>query len=258
MNRLSIWLCRLAGLPLLWLTLAVPVHAVPLANGLDGFRTTPGSSFTLPAALPAGFFGSKNGTDSELIAAGTVIAVEGNIALPFATAKKFLVGPGCHTGSTNHHCYEMPVIELFDTVVRRTTDAELTPGGGPVAIGVMLEYLSLRSSSPLEVHYGSEPSSFFDIFVELDGPQTAGSISIHDFQSDNTGLMDTVLPVTYSVTFAEVGGGLQTTINGLQDVMQSQNNSIFVVPEPGTLWLLGAAAVAGLRRRRRIPDRTRA
>ena len=171
MNRLSIWLCRLAGLPLLWLTLAVPAHAVPLANGLDGFRTTPGSSFTLPAALPAGFFGSKNGTDSELIAAGTVIAVEGNIALPFATAKKFLVGPGCHTGSTNHHCYEMPVIELFDTVVRRTTDAELTPGGGPVAIGVMLEYLSLKSSIPLEVHYGAEPSSFFDIFVELDGPQ---------------------------------------------------------------------------------------
>ena len=53
MNRFSIWLCRLAGLSLLSLTLAVPAHAVPLANGLDGFRTTPGSSFTLPAALPS-------------------------------------------------------------------------------------------------------------------------------------------------------------------------------------------------------------
>lgn len=258
MNGFSIWLCRLAGLSLLWLALAVPARAVPLANGLDGFRTTPGSSFTLPVALPAGFFGDKNGTDSEEVTAGTVILVEGNVLLPFPTAKKFLVGPGCHTGSTNHHCYEMPVVELFDTVVRRTTDAELVPGGGPVAIGVMLEYLSLKSSSPLEVHFGAEPSSFFDVFVSLDGPQTAGSISIHDFLPDNTGLMDTVLPVTYRVTFVEVGGGFQTTVNGLQDVMQSQNNRISVVPEPGTLWLLGAAAAASLRHRRRAADHARA
>lgn len=250
MNRFSIWLCRLAGLSLLSLTLAVPAHAVPLANGLDGFRTTPGSSFTLPAALPSGFFGQHNGVDSDPVAAGTVILVEGNMLLPFPTAKKFLVGPGCHTGSTNHHCYEMPVVELFDTVVRRTTDAELTPGGAPVAIGVMLEYLSLKSSTPLEVHYGAEPSSFFDIFVELDGPQTPGSISIHDFLPDNTGLMDTVLPVTYSVTFAEQGGGFQTTVNGLQDVMQSTNNRISVVSEPGTLALC-VGAVLALRRRLR-------
>src|ERR1041384_7199113 len=41
--------------------------------GLDGFHTNPGSHFTLPSGLPAGFFGIKSGTPSDAIAPGSMI-----------------------------------------------------------------------------------------------------------------------------------------------------------------------------------------
>lgn len=221
--------------------------AVPLViqPGQDGFVTTPGSFTDLPA-LPSGFFGTIAGNPSDPFPAMRISVVSGPnlVAVPVVTT--FLTGPGCHTGMVNIHCYQQQLITLvpiYDTVVERTGGTINNPGDSLTLPGLKLVHLSLKSQDPLLVTYGPALSSFFDVFVSLDGDQgPGGTLTLHRL-AETSGTMDTVLPVKYKVDF--MGAPANVVVTGLTDTLQSIGNSWSVVPEPSTLLLLGSG-LAGI------------
>jgi hypothetical protein len=171
------------------------------------------------------------------------------VAIPVIV--NFLVGDGCHTGDVNHHCYRQQRVELkpiYDTVVERT-GGMLNGAGDTETLAIKLVHLSLMSAQAFEVTYGPI-SSFFDIFVSLDPGQSPGTLDL-ELTGNRTGLMDTVLPVKYSITFKGVAPGDNGPfiVSGLEDVLRSQDNG-FAVPEPSVLLLLTTGLASLLARRR--------
>lgn len=163
-----------------------------------------------------------------------------------------------------------------DTIVRR--NAGTTPGfdfgSAPETIPIEIVALSLVSVAPVEL----APSSFFDVFVTLDGTQQIGSMTV-SHENPNGGTMDTQLPVSYKLTFVQVSGppippppppsffdiffsldvpwshtppphdkhNSQYPAGGFHPIgpiteqgQLAQHRVIPAVPEPGTLALLGA------------------
>jgi len=72
--------------------------------------------------------------------------------------------------------------------------------------------------------------------------------------TDATGLIDTVLPVNYKVSFVGTNptDPLVNDIRGLQEILQSRGNSFQITPEPGlaATFLLGGLALLLWSRRR--------
>lgn len=236
--------------------------------GQDGFVTTPVSTFRLPG-LPAGFFGTVAGIPSDATLPQDITVVSGPnlVALPVITT--FLAGPGCHPGQTipGNHCYEQQLVTLvptYDTVVQRGGGSIPTIGAS-LPVPVELVHLSLESAAPIQVFYGPA-SRFFDIYVELDGPQVQGTLTLNRTMQ-NGGEMDTILPVEYQITFDEVGGPMLFQMGGLQNTMASQGNdwqvlvagSIPTISQWGQLVLLLLTLLAGTLafgfRRRNLPVR---
>ena len=225
--------------------------AAPLViqPGQDGFVTEPGSSATLPA-LPAGFFGVKNGILSDLIPSMTIPVMSGPDLVGIPVVTTFLTGPGCHTGMVNVHCYEQQlivIIPIYDTVVERTGGI-IDLVGDDLSIDIELVHLSLQSVAPLPVTYGTEGPSFFDIFISLDGDQSMGNLTLHRL-TETSGTMDTQLPVDYKVTFQSVDFPNPIVVPGLTDLLESvgeiDGNRFEVVPEPST-YLLFAVGLLGI------------
>lgn len=233
--------------------------------GQDGFQTTPGSRAVLPVPLPEGFFGAKGPFLSDPIDAGRVLLVGPGpnlVALPVVTT--FLTGPGCHTGSVNHHCYEqrrIVFVPIYDTVVERG-GTQLGFVGDAQPVPIQLVHLSLQTVDPLVVTYGGglAPPSLFDVFVSLDGVQPVGSLLLHQLALGG-GMMDTVLPVHFRLDFRgrNAADPAAPALRGLQDVLQSRGNPFLVqaIPEPSSLALLslGVGAAALWLRARRGPAR---
>lgn len=232
---------------------------IPIAEGRDGFLTQPGTIVNVqeffPSGIAAGAFPDKNGEMSLPIAAAdlpTALPVGPGVTVLLPEVTTFAAGPGCHNGTFqpgHHHCYaqERVIFNPVDTIIFR----EAGVLDGVLTVSILFEYLSLKSMVPLEVKYPTEPSSFFDIFIELDGPQTPGSLKLtQDALNMHAGTMDTVLPIKFMI---RIDGG--PTINGFQDVMASNGHSFTVVPEPGQTGvtiagLISLGACAWLRRRR--------
>ena len=148
-------------------------------------------------------------------------------------------------------------LSMVDTIVERPDPASLPMIGDMTTIPIEIISLSLTSVSPIMVDFGGGPS-FFDIFVELDpmAMQSPGSMTLTR-TGENSGSMDTSLPVSYRVQFLEVGGGMEVTVTGM-DTLMATHVPWGIVPEPST-WLLLGSGLAGLAvwRRKRFTNQAK-
>ena len=231
-----------------------PLQAAPLEiqPGFDFFLSEPGTFFTVPA-LPAGFFGQKNGTQSDPTAQQVINGV-GNppISGIIAPPTTFVPDPTCHVGPGQAHadCVRVPVtisLNSVSTVVQRG-ETTLTNIGdsGTVDLKIVELHLENVPEDPFVATYGSQPSSFFDVFANLNPavPQQNGSLFLTR-TGDTFGTMVTNLPVDFRLTFIERGGPLSATLTG--STVLGGTSTFNVIPEPTTLLLLGSglAGIAG-------------
>ncbi len=217
---------------------AMAQQPLVIQPGQEGFVTRPGSLTTLPD-LPIGFFGTKNGIPSNPIATQKIAVRSGPNLVALPTLTDFLVGPGCHGGAGHTHCYmEKRIVNVptYDTVVERTKGGSIGIAGTLLA-EVKMVHLSLQSVAPIKVQYGSSTptgtppvSSFFDIFLSLDGPQAVGKSALQRNRDTSSGTMDVALPVNYKVTFREVDGPGEVNVAGLTTRLQSR----------GSLWSIAS------------------
>jgi len=167
-------------------------------------------------------------------------------------------------------------------------DAVISRGpvaGGLETVPIELVALYLQSAAPIQVDFGSGPSSFFDIFVELDVPalgamqlqQTSpsgGEIQGVHFENvdivigsllpnltvmDNGPMISLPPPVPYTFVgppyYPGAPGFHPGPMNMAPEVGQLLNITLTPLPEPSSLTLAGFATVvlclAGRRMRRR-------
>ena len=213
----------------------VPAGAQGVPAGVDCWLTESGSTAALPE-FPAGFFGIKNGTPSDLIPAQT-IDVEGNPADPPTcpcqnnTMVQWVDQHGNPVEPGDLHAVQQVPVpgDPFDTCVERLQDATF-PGGVGTAetIDIEIVALSLRSVNPITVTYGAEPVSLFDVFITLDGPQAMGQLQLTPTQLDPPAgeVVLPGLPVNYQLELREVGGSAAFFQNGL--------NTAFMNPREGS------------------------
>jgi hypothetical protein len=147
-------------------------------------------------------------------------------------------------------------LNTVSTVVQRggTTLADI---GASDTVPIKIVELHLKNflQGPTDpfgpVTYGSQPSSFFDVFADLnpDVNQLEGSLSLTR-QAEVSGTMVTNLPVAFRLTFIERGGPLGPFILNGSTVLDGPDgrgapSMWHVVPEPSTLLLLGSG-LAGI------------
>jgi len=113
-----------------------------------------------------------------------------------------------------------PSLGDTDTIVERLAGIDPLPVGGQGTIPIQIIDLSLESISPVPIG-----SSFFDVFVDLAGPQTLGSMTVFHGVA-NGGTFDADLPVNARLTFTEVGNPSNTFADSFFDV--------FVTLTPGS------------------------
>jgi len=249
----SIWQRRVTTLVIpafmvLGLAGAASADSFVIPAGSDNFTTVPGPVGSFAGLdLPAGFFGPGSlpfvGQVNFEGAAGASpppgISVEMNITLqthgsPWSIENSVFVpcpspnafGECEHTAPMYQHTvFSTPTGEIPDTTVTRTQTVTLTGVGSTGTTPLLLESLSLRSVSPIQIDFTNRPPLLENVYVSSDGlPQTLGSMDITQTSSTG-GTFDSVLHVTVNDTFS--------------------------VPEPSTL-LLFIAGLGGLLGRRKF------
>jgi hypothetical protein len=120
-----------------------------------------------------------------------------------------------------------------DTIVRRHTGL----GDGDTGrIDIELVALSLVSVAPVEIPNPGGPSSFFDVFIDLDTDQSStGHIDIIQ-HGPNGGLFDSFFDVFTEISVVPVAGGQPVAVIQQHDTQESTNSAWCHQPGPGTLF----------------------
>jgi hypothetical protein len=126
--------------------------------------------------------------------------------------------------------------------------------GNSATIPIQIVSLSLKSVLPLSVTYGGASTNFFDLFVNLDPPESMGSMTLTRTGPD-FGTFTSILPVNSLLEFTNenpLGPAAVAPIHR-SDTFTSSNGTFLVTPEPNYLLLevglLGLCAYAAKRRR---------
>jgi len=113
-----------------------------------------------------------------------------------------------------------------DTIVQRQADATAIPGGPPaLPIPIQIESLSLKSIAPVNVG-----GSFFDVFVDLAGTQSKGTMTISENASSTGGTFNSFLPVNFDAMFKPVGGGTGFMIPGSTTLTGTDTQWTTIIP----------------------------
>lgn len=294
MTRMSrvCWIRPIAVIVAVMFLMPLAAYAVVIPDGFDFFQTEPETQ-VLPL-LPGGFFGEKNGTPSDPFE--ETIDLQGfpgpNLLFPFPDPfppfqqiyrTTWLDTHGNEVGPHSLHKVRQ-IDELvepfdFDTIVHRTGPATLTNVGDTADIPIEIVWLSLMSTEPIQVTFGEEPPSSFDVFVGLSEsfPQLTGmkklTATVAGGKKGNIDLgtvgdaVDTTLgfgpnnyglPVVYDVIFIDHDDpDNRFRVNNVLSVFHNQSGSFEVVPEVSALLLLctGLAGLLGYGwHRRRDPE----
>jgi len=213
------------------LLLATSASAAPLKieAGHNFLKTSPGSYTTL--SIPAGFFGQKNGVQSDAIVERRV-ALEGRPigSLGLSPASNIQVGAGnCHSEGGHHHCHEnSDNLESIDTI-SRVNSVTLNSIGSTGTVSLQFVALSLQTprNAPLRVTFGGQNPTDYNLILTLDPnkTQTVGSIVLKR-TSTNGGNMAVNLPVDFRVSFT---GGSQTVGPVSLNAVLTSNDNTFTV-----------------------------
>jgi hypothetical protein len=214
---------------------AAQAETMVIQAGYNFLTTAPGSR--VPITLPAGFFGTKNGVESDPIYERLVPLVGRPIgSLGLSPRSNLQVGAGqCHGegGNGEWHCHEDSAqLQTIDTITR-VSGATLESVGSTARLALQFVALSLQTpdSKPVEVTYGGENPEYYRMVLKLDPGQTqdVGSIDVTR-TSGNGGSMVVVLPVKFQATFS--GSGSQSPLGPvpLQAVLESNDNTFTLRP----------------------------
>jgi autotransporter-associated beta strand protein len=234
-----------------------------LAVGAGGSGWTPANIASLLASNSGGFAGGSTlGIDTT----GGSLSYGANIAGSMALTKAggnslILAGSNTYTGPTTVNQGELVVNgSLASPVtvnsggmlggsgslsnVTVASGGSLSPGAAPVALNVSG---SLALLSGAQMDYALDTPADSDEVYMPSGPLVLGGQQFADF---NFTLMAGFAPGTYNLIDAQsISGSLGTstsgTIDGLPATIAVQGNDVVltVVPEPGTLTLLGVGAI---------------
>ncbi|MBI3942359.1 MAG: PKD domain-containing protein [Chloroflexi bacterium] len=183
-----------------------------IPQGTDHFATPPGSTF-IDVQLPPGFFGTKNTAPSDPFTGRIYLDGQPIVPLPSPEGAQSFQPTGAFTPLSNGAGQGRLDVRQGtsdpDTIIRRLADAQL-PGPGPtpptMTIPIEIVALSLRSVQPISITYGSQPPSFFDIFVTLDNShQISGTLTLTR-TGTVTGTFSSILPVNSQITFTNTAG----------------------------------------------------
>jgi hypothetical protein len=210
----------------------------------------------------------KSGMPSDIFT-GQQVAGIGNPPItggPYPTTI-FVPDPQCHVSGSQaeQDCVKVPVVinpNEVSTVIQRGA-IHFNNVGDTDTVPIEIVELHLTSIDPIMVTYGSEPPSFFDVFVDLDpaASQTPGSLQL-TWTGFNTagfpvGTMQTTLPVDFRLQF------IGTEPSDPQAQMPLTGSTVLgpggpggtwqATPEPTTLLLFisGLAGVVGIGLRKR-------
>jgi hypothetical protein len=242
---------------LILFAIAQPANSAPIEipAGFDHFQTFPaGTEFNL--ALPGGFFNIE-GSDSNSFGPMDVAFIGFPGGLPKFPFTPIIVpeGPGCHSHSAGGtHCNAKVISPAeADTVVERLDTLSLEIGESGVT-GTDLVGLSMISASPIIVGFEDGFFEEFNVFVSL-RESLAGSMMVTRTGVD-TFTFATEAPMQANVRFQFVRVADPTFTNFLDVdgvIELTEPWEVQLVPEPSTLGLtlIGIAAAAGYRRKRR-------
>lgn len=182
--------------------------------GIDLWTTPAGGASTVEVALPPGFFDS--GSD------------------PFAGTLSLAGSPLPGLGG--------PSLFPADTVIARAALAALPACGTSATIPIEIVALSLVSTAPITVTYGSGPPELWDVRICLsDGPQIAGTMTIRHDCVDG-GSFNASLPVRPKLVFTRQSDSQMRTVDtGTEDLFMTlpeghwvhmADPSLFVISVP--------------------------
>lgn len=153
--------------------------------------------WALAAAILAG--GLFNAAHADAI-------VTGSNYLQTAAGTSFNFGTGAI--AFNGSPLDTTLLGLTDTIIERTANANLVPGGPGATVPISVVALSLKSQAPVNIG-----GVLFNVFVNLNSsPPSTGTATIFENASGNGGTFTSNFTENLVVTFVPVSGGSSFTV----------------------------------------------
>jgi hypothetical protein len=179
----------LLSLPVALFLLAAPAFAGLVPPGFDLFETLPGTLVeigTEPGGdnppIPPGLFGIKNGMLSDpliqIVPLNGLAIVHNRVPTKRHRITYPVDAHGNDVGPNSIH--KVKDVAFTDTIVERLDSYLLENVGDSAIVRIRMDALSLVSADPIQVTYGAEPPSFFDLFIDLNPnvPQMIGRMKL--------------------------------------------------------------------------------
>jgi len=200
-------------------------------EGYNFLATSPGSYTTI--SLPGGFFGEKDGVESDPIVE-LRIQIEGR-----PIGRKNLSGVtdisieagSCHSRGGHHHCHENAVFAKSVDTITRSGAVTLDKINDRASATLEVIAVSMRTpaGSPLEVTYGGKSPSYFDVILNNapDVKQDLGTVWFNRTRKSG-GVLEVEMPVNFEVSFTDSYGTLRFGPVNYSTVLASKDNRFVI------------------------------